>query len=179
MIFVDEFGYHLGMTRGYARAPRSERAYGAAPCKTNPKLTLVLGLGLRGVVAPFGFEGARNGHVFASYVSSCLAPVLRKGDIVVVDGLSAHRSEPARQAVRNQGAQLWILPPYSPDLSPVEECGAKLKHHVRSQEPRTVSALIDALGEAIGKVSWKDAWGWFTHRAEYLWNCPKTRTAPL
>jgi transposase len=162
-IFVDEFGTNLGMTRRYARARRGERAVGAVPCNPDPNITLVMGLRLQGVVAPLAFEGAMNGDIFSVYVASQLAPELRPGDVVFVDGLGAHRTAAARAAIEAKGARLRILPPYSPDLSPVENCGSKVKEAIRGMAPRTVSALLDAMGDAIGAVTPSDARGWFAH----------------
>jgi transposase len=160
-IFVDEFGTNLGMTRRYARAPRGQRAMGAVPANPDPNITLVMGLSHQGVVAPIAFEGAMNGDTFTVYTETQLAPTLHPGDIVFVDGLSAHRTRAARAAIEARGAQLWILPPYSPDLTPVEKCGAKVKEIIRGMSPRTVSAVIDAMGEGIGSVTPADARAWF------------------
>jgi hypothetical protein len=100
LIFIDEFGTHLGMTRRYARAPKGHRAWGKAPCNTDPNITLVMGLGLRGLVAPLAFEGAMDGIAFTTYVREGLAPHLQPGDVVVVDGLGAHRARGVREALR-------------------------------------------------------------------------------
>jgi transposase len=173
------------MTRDYARAPSSERAHAAVPFNPGPALTLVMALGLSGVVAPCAFEGAMNGHIFGLYMAEQMIPQLPPDSIVVVDNLSAHHSEDAREALEAHGfvvvddpediedkevanalrkpaTQVWFLPPYSPELSAVEECGSKLKALVRATEPRTVSDVIDALGDAIGKVTPQNAAGWFT-----------------
>jgi transposase len=173
------------MTRDYARAPSSERAYAAVPFNPGPALTLVMALGLSGVVAPCAFPGAMNGHLFGLYMAEQVIPQLPPDSIVVVDNLSAHRSEDAREALEAHGfvvvddpediedkviadalekpvAQVWFLPPYSPELSAVEECGSKLKALVRAAEPRSVSDVIDALGDAIGKVTPHNAAGWFS-----------------
>lgn len=149
------------MTRRYARALRGKRAVGAVPANPDPNITLVMGLSYKGVVAPFAFEGAMNGDTFAAYAETQLAPVLEPGTIVFVDGLSAHRTRAARAAIEARGAELRILPPYSPDLTPVEKCGAKVKDVIRGMSPRTVSAVIDAMGEGIGSVTPADARGWF------------------
>jgi transposase len=160
---VDEFGTNLWMARRYARAPRGERAVGAVPYNPDPNITLVMGLRLEGVVAPFAFEGPMNGDTFIAYAQRQLAPELHRGDVVFVDGLGAHRAALARAAIEAKGASLRILPPYSPDLSPVENCGSKVKEAIRGMSPRTVSAVIDAMGEAIGAVTPTDARGWFSH----------------
>ena len=184
MFYVDEFGFRLNMTRGYARAPSSSRAYATVPFNPGPAITLVLALGLSGIVAPCVFEGAMNGHIFGLYMAEQVIPQLPPDAVVVVDNLSAHHSEDARDALEvhgfvvvdnledlddkevadamsKPGTQVWFLPPYSPELSAVEECGSKLKALVRATEPRSVSDVIDALGQAIGQVTTQDARGWF------------------
>jgi transposase len=172
------------MTRDYARAPSSSRAYAAVPFNPGPALTLVMALGLSGIVAPCAFEGAMNGHIFGLYMAEQVIPQLPPDSVVVVDNLSAHHSEDARDAIeahgfvvvddpedveskevadalKNPGTEVWFLPPYSPELSAVEECGSKVKALVRAAEPRSLSDVIDALGHAIGRVTPQDARGWF------------------
>ena len=167
MIFLDEFGTHRGMTRRYGRATRGKRADGAAPSNPGKNVTLVMGLRLRGIVAPFSFEGAMDGNIWDQYIATQVAPTLRKGDIVVVDGLGAHRTRASRRTVRARGALYWILPGYSPDLNPVENAGSKVKESLRGQEAQTLDGLYDAMGQAIGQIGRRDARGWF-RRAGYL-----------
>ena len=167
-LFLDEFGTHLGLTRRYARARRGRRAVGKVPDNPDPNLTLVLGLTRGGIVAPFAFEGSMDGEKFEAYVRGQVVPRLRRGDVVVVDRLSAHRVAAARAAVEARGATYEMLPPYSPDLTPVEEAGAKIKAHLRGANPRTVDALYAAMHDAIGAVTRRDARGWFADRAGYL-----------
>lgn len=173
-LFIDEFGANLGMTRRYARAHRGQRAVGKVPGKTDPNVTLTMALSSRGIVAPVVFQGGTNGERFARYLRRYLSPRLRRGDIVVADRLGAHRTEIARAIVQARGASLWFTPPYSPDLTPVEEAGAKIKAYVRGREPRRLGDLYDAIDEAIGKVTARDARGWFSDRARYL----SSRTKP-
>ena len=185
MFYADEFGFRLNMTRDYARAPSSERARAAVPFNPGPATTLVMVLGLSGVVAPCAFEGAMNGHIFGLYLAEQVIPQLPPNAVVVVDNFPAHHSEDARQALEahglfvvdpedadedeeavvealdKPGVQVWFMPPYSPELSAVEECGSKVKALVRCAEPRSVFDLIDAVGDAIGKVTPNDARGWF------------------
>jgi transposase len=160
-VFVDEFGTNLGMTRRYARALRGKRAVGAVPDNADPNITLVMGLRHDGIVAPFAFQGAMDGEAFTAYVQTQLAPELHRGDVVFVDGLGAHRTASARAVIEAHGARLEILPPYSPDLSPVEKCGGKVKDVIRGMSPRTVSAVIDAMGDGVGAVTAADARAWF------------------
>ncbi len=173
-IFLDEFGTHLGLTRRYARARRGHRAVGDAPDTPDPNVTLTVGLSGRGIVAPTAFEGGTTGERFEDYVRFTLGPHLRRGDVVVVDRLGVHRSTAARKAVEARGATYRMLPPYSPDLTPVEEAGSKIKAHVRGANPRTLPALYEALRKALAAVTPKDARGWFSHRAAYL--APRTNS---
>jgi transposase len=175
LIFIDEFGTHTGMTRTYGRAPRGERTHGAAPCNTDPQITLTMGVRLTGVVAPFAFEGATDGLAFHAYVEGQLAPELAPGDVVVLDNLGAHKVVGVRTAIEAVGARVMYLPPYSPDLSPVENCGSKVKEILRGEAPRSPSAVYQAMGLAISAVSSKDARGWFG-RCGY---CPKATCVPL
>jgi len=167
LIFVDEFGTHLGMSRFYGWAMSGDRAYGAVPCNPDPNVTLVIGLRMDGVVAPLAFKGAMDGPVFLTYAQTQLAPQLQPGDIVLVDGLGAHRKEGVREVIEARGAEYRFLPPYSPDLSPVENCGSKVKQAIRAEEPRTVGALYDAMGRALHSVTAGDARAWF-ERVGYL-----------
>lgn len=163
-LFVfDEFGFHLGMTRLYARAPTSERAYGKVPGRVGSNITLMLGVSLQGIVAPFAFVGAMNAHTFTGYMIDQVIPLLPPDAIVVVDNLSAHYAEEVGEELDERGIELWFLPPYSPELSPAEECGSKVKAITRAIGPRTQSDLIEAMGHAIGKVTPQDLQGWFAH----------------
>jgi transposase len=158
---VDEFGTNLAMTRRDGWALRGVRAYGAVPDRSDPNITLTMGLRLDGVVAPFAFEGPTDGVAFRAYVETQLAPTLKRGDVVVLDNLSAHHVAGIEPALAAVGAKLVFLPAYSPDLSPVENCGSKVKALVRAEAPRTTAAVYEAMGHAIGKVTPSDARGWF------------------
>jgi transposase len=174
LIFVDEFGANLGMTRLYGYAPSGQRTYGKAPQNADPNLTLVLGLGLQGVVAPVVFEGAMNRPRFETYAQEYLAPVLRPDDIVLVDRLKPHLYPEVRAAIEATGADYHPLPPYSPDFSPVEECGSKIKQTLRTAGQRTVVGVLGAMDRALHQVTPKDAEGWFRH-AGYLDRPPRPR----
>jgi len=156
-VFLDEFGARIDATRPWAWSYRGRRVHGYVPARVGANVTLIAGLSLRGVHAPCAFQGALNTDIFEAYVRDQLAAELRPGDIVVVDGLSAHRGREARRAIQARGARLWFLPPYSPDLSPVEECGAKVKDRIRGHDPRSVRELYDAMGDALAAVTTQDA----------------------
>jgi transposase len=163
LVFVDEFGINLAMTRHFARAPVGERAYGSAPLNYGANVTLVFGLRLEGAVAPLMFPGAMTDEAFLQYVKTTLAPTLRPGDVVVMDRLKPHQKESVAEAIEAVGARVELLPGYSPDFSPVEACGSKVKTHLRSVAARTYDLLVDAAGEVLGDVSPSDAVGWFEH----------------
>ena len=162
-VFVDEFGINLAMTRTYGRAPRSARVVDKVPTNYGDNYTLVYGLGLRGVLAPLLFPGAMDGAHWNTYVPHCLAPQLHHGDVVVFDGVGAHRTARAREAIAKRGAIVDPLPPYSPDLSPIEPSGSKVKTALRAVGARTRRRLYDAAGPALRAISRRDAAGWFRH----------------
>ena len=155
------------MTRLYGYAPSGRRAYGAAPANTDPNLTLVLGLDRQGPVAPVAFEGAMNRLRFETYAREYLAPLLRPGDVVLADRLKAHLSPDVRAAIEATGAEYHLLPPYSPDFSPVENCGSKVKEALRAAAKRTVPDVLDAMDRALRQVTPKDAKGWFLHKGYF------------
>ena len=112
LVFVDEFGTNLGMTRAHARSVRGQRACGSAPQNTDPPITLVMGVRLgQSVLAPIAFEGAMNGPLWEPYIATQLVPQLQPGDALIADGLGAHRSLVARHSVEAAGAAYLLLPP--------------------------------------------------------------------
>jgi transposase len=149
------------MTRTHGRAPRGVRVVDKIPVNYGGNYTLVYGFRLRGPFAPLLFPGAMNGPIWNAYVLHVLAPRLHPGDVVVFDGLGAHRTALARVAILRRGATIDPLPPYSPDLSPIEASGSKVKTALRAVGARTRSQLYDAVGPALHGVSRRDAAGWF------------------
>lgn len=163
MVWVDETGSHLGFTPTYSRAPRGQRARGCAPRNRGRNRTLITALTLDGMGPGLLLEGALDGAAFEAYIRHVLAPTLRPGQIVVVDNLKAHHRERAQAAIEARGAELWFLPAYSPDLTPIEEAFAKLKHLLRRAAARTHEALAAAIWAALAAITPEDATGWFTH----------------
>ena len=108
-------------------------------------------------------EGATDREVFEAYVERLLAPTLRRGQVVVMDNLTAHKGERVRELIEERGCELLYLPPYSPDLNPIEEAFSKVKRILRKAESRTRGALVEAIGAAISAVTAKDARGFFAH----------------
>lgn len=161
--FIDESGVNIAMTRLYGRAPRGERALGSAPQNYGENITMLGALSATGLSALMTVNGATDGEVFATFVREVLAPTLRVGEVVVLDNLGAHRSAAAREAVEARGARLVFLPPYSPDLNPIERCWSKIKTALRAAKARTREALEAAIKRAITTVSEADARAWFKH----------------
>ena len=161
--FLDEFGTHLGLTRLYGRAAPGQRVVEATPGYSGPHYTTVAALTLQGVQVPFLLEGSMNGPTFETYVEQLLAPTLRAGDIVILDNLASHKHEVIRTLIEARGATVEFLPPYSPDLNPIEKCWAKVKTELRKLKARTYEALLDALADALRAVTPQDAAAWFKH----------------
>lgn len=177
MIFVDECGAHIALTPLYARAPRGQRAYGSVPCNRGKNTTVIAGLSLEGMQAPFLLEGAVTTLAFEAYVEQVLAPALKSGQVVVLDNLSAHTSERVRQAITAKGCQVLWLPTYSPDLTPIEEAFSKLKAFLRRVGARTHEALAEAIGWGLETITSQDAAGWFTHCGYPPAECPTEESA--
>lgn len=161
--FIDESGVNIAMTRLYGRAPRGQRVVGSAPQNYGENITMLGALSAAGLSALMTVNGATDGDVFTAFVREVLAPTLRKGDIVVLDNLGAHRSAAARKAVEARGARLVFLPPYSPDMNPIERCWSKIKTALRAAKARTRQALEEAIKQAIVTISVSDARAWFKH----------------
>jgi transposase len=161
--FIDEFGAHLGMTRLYGRAAPGERVVEATTGYSGAHYTVVATLGLQGITAPWLFEGAMNGMAFETYAEQVLGPTLQPGDLVLIDNLAAHKSETIRTLIERQGARLEFLPPYSPDLNPIELCWSKVKAALRSVKARTLDALVEALCDALRAINPADVTAWFAH----------------
>ena len=151
------------MTRLYGRGHKGERVLGSVPHNHGPNVTIVGSIGLDGIGAAMSFEGAVNGDIFRVFIDQVLAPTLRYGDVVVMDNLPSHKVKGIEEAIKNRGASLVYLPPYSPDFSPIEECWSKVKALLRKVKARTLEALDDAIVDAFEQVTAADAAGWFTH----------------
>jgi transposase len=152
-VFLDETWTTTNMARLRGRSPRGRRLFAAVPHGHWRTSTFLAGLRVDRLVAPLVLDGAINGEAFLAYVEQFLAPTLAVGDIVIADNLASHKVAGVRQAIEARGASLWFLPPYSPDLNPIEQALAKLKQLVRSAAPRTREALWNTLGSAVGRFS--------------------------
>jgi transposase len=161
--FVDESGVNVAMTRRFGRAPRGERVIGTVPQNYGTNLTMMAALSLHGIDAVMTIEGATDAEVFHAYAEQVLGPTLRPGDIVVLDNLSAHKIATIRTVIEGRGARLFYLPPYSPDLAPIERAWSKIKTYLRAAKARSREALELAIQHALTTITAADAHGWFTH----------------
>lgn len=163
LVFTDETGFNLAMTRSHGRAPRGERAVGRVPRKRGTGVTLIGSLALRGLVAALSMPGAVDALAFDLFVARVLTPRLRRGDIVLLDNLRVHHASQVEAVVAEAKARVMWLPAYSPDLSPIENCWSKVKALVRGEQPRTPGELGAALTGALSAVTRGDIDGWFRH----------------
>ena len=163
LVFVDEMGTNTSLFPRYAYSPKGRRAYAQVPRNRGSNTTLLASMSLEGMGPCLAVEGTTSATVFEAYVEQVLAPSLRRGQIVVLDNLSAHKSERARELIEERGCQLLYLPPYSPDCNPIEEAFSKIKGALRKAQARTREALIEALGIAISAVTAREARGFFEH----------------
>jgi transposase len=163
LVFVDEMGTHTSLAPLYAYAPVGERAFFEVPRNRGKSTTLLTSLHARGMGPSMAVEGPTTARVFETYVKRLLAPALRPGQVVVMDNLGAHRPKRVRELIERRGCELLYLPPYSPDLNPIEEAFSKVKHILRKIRARTKEALIEAMGRALEAVSARDVGGFFVH----------------
>lgn len=159
--FVDETGVSTRMYRPYGRAPSGERVVGSVPENHYQSITLVGSMSLDGSIQSFVYQGGTDVPAMTTYVETILAPHLAAGDIVVWDNLPTHDSAKVIEAVERTGAEVWSLPPYSPDLSPIEKLWSKVKSFLRGIGPRSKDALLSALASALKTVTPSDIRNWF------------------
>ena len=163
LVVVDEFGCNLDLTRRYARAPIGQRACGSIPRNTPANQTIIASLHPGGMGPSMQLSGGTDSPTFAAYIEHVLGPTLRPGQIVLVDNLSAHTAPRIAELLSQRGCQLWFLPSYSPDLSPIEMAIAKIKSVLRSIGARNVEALSQAIAYALEQISEADARAFFRH----------------
>jgi len=164
LVFVDEMGANVSLSPVYAWSRRGERAFGSAPRNWGRNVTLLASMGAGGMGPCLAVEGATTREVFEAYLERVLAPALRPGQAVVLDNLSAHKGGRVKEIVEGAGCEVLYLPPYSPDLNPIEQAFSKVKRLLRKTEARTREALVEAMGRALEVVTARDASGFFRHR---------------
>jgi transposase len=177
LVFLDECSVNCGMTRLYARAKKSERVNDYTPDVRFERTSVISTISLDGRQAPLVFKGTLDGEVFAEYVREILAPTLRAGDIVILDNLTSHKVKRALEPIYRKGASAMFLPPYSPDLNPIEMAWSKMKSILRKLKARTFEDLEKAMAvkynkrglfvkenkAALASISASDLLGWFRH----------------
>jgi putative transposase len=147
--------------RGWA--PRGERLVASVPHGHWKTMTFVAALRCDRIEAPWLLDGPINGEAFKTYVEKVLAPTLKPGDLVIMDNLGSHKGGAIRQAIRAARAKLFFLPKYSPDLNPIEQVFAKLKHLLRKAAARTIETLTAAVGELLGAYTAEECANYFTN----------------
>jgi transposase len=163
LIFVDECGAHTSLSPIYGYAPRGQRLRLSVPRKRGKNMSLLSSMTLSGMGPSLAVEGATTARVFESYVEQVLAPSLRKGQIVVMDNLGAHRPKRIRELIEERGCELVYLPSYSPDYNPIEETFAKIKNILGIAAARSKEALVEAIGAALSAVTAADVRSFFEH----------------
>src|SRR6185437_11054017 len=161
LVFSDESGVTTSLTRLYGRCVGGARIGEATPGGRWQVLTLLGALSLRGVQAMMTIPAPTDGEIFRTFLDQVLAPTLRPGDVLVVDNLSAHKVAGVRQIVEKRGARVLYLPPYSPDLNPIDPAWSKLKTLLRAAKARTEEALQHAITDLLPQITPADAAGWF------------------
>ena len=163
LVFVDEMGANVSLCPIYAWSRRGERAHAKTPRNWAKNMTLLASITAGGVGPCLAVEGPTTREVFETYLERVVGPVLRPGQTVVVDNLSAYKGGRVKEIVQGAGCELVYLPPYSPDLNPIEQAFSKVKGLLRKAEARTREALIEAMGRALDAVTVHDVLGFFAH----------------
>lgn len=159
LLFIDESGAKTNMTRLYGRGPRGARVYDYVPNGRWETTTMIAAMGRNGAQAPWVLDGPMDGVTFVTWAEHVLAPTLEPH--VVMDNLSVHKNAEARTAIEAAGAEIWHLPPYSPDFNPIEQMWSKIKTYMRKAKARTPDSLCSAIGEAMATVSTQVIINWF------------------
>jgi transposase len=163
LVFIDESGSNVAMTPDYAWAPRGQRVHDWVPRNRGTVTTMVGAMALTGLLAIMTVEGGTDEEVFEAFVRNVLVPKLQPGHIVVMDNVGAHKCQAALARIEQAGASVLFLPPYSPELNPIEEYWSKLKHLLKKFGARTRDDLDFAIACCIERITSDDAAGWFRH----------------
>ena len=162
-VLVDECGTHVSLAPIYGYSPKGERVRLKVPRNRGKNTTLLASMSLEGMGPCMAIEGSVSREVFETYVEHFLAPTLKAEQLVIMDNLGAHKGERVRRLIEDEGCELLYLPPYSPDLNPIEESFSKIKRFLRKAGARTREALVEAMGKALEAVSTNDVQGFFAH----------------
>ena len=163
LVFIDETGTNTKMVRKYGRAPKGQRALGRQPFGYWKTTTFTAGLRCDGLIAPFVLDGPMNREAFLVYVDEVLGPTLNPGDVVVMDNLPAHKGDQVRVLIEARQARLMFLPPYSPELNPIELAFSKLKALLRQAAETTIAGLWDRIGDILKAFTPQECANYFRH----------------
>src|SRR5215213_4497042 len=163
LVFVDEMGTNTALSPLYGWSKKGRRAHSSVPRNRGKNATVLASMSVEGMGPSLAVEGATTAAVFETYLEGVLGPSLRKGRVVVMDNLFAHKRERVRELIEGRGCELAYLPPYSPDFNPIEEAFSKIRGLLRKAEARSREALLEAIGAAISAVTARDARGFFEH----------------
>lgn len=161
LVFLDESGVNINLTRRYGRAIGKERVHDYAPLNTPKSTTMLSSIRMDGTMIHKEFSGAVNREHFLDYVTNSLTPSLHSGDIVIMDNLRTHKVDGVQQTIQSVGAQVLYLPPYSPDFNPIEMLWSKIKSILRKWKARTLSQLHSSIPKAYSLISLSDIFAWF------------------
>lgn len=156
-------GSNLSFTRLFGRAAPGQRVLDQVPGARGKNISTIGAISLAGVLTGLSVPGSIDGAVMLFFVEEMLAPLLKAGDVVLLDNVATHKQEEIEDLIEARGALVIFLPPYSPDLNPIENCWSKVKTMLRSLKPRTLEELLDALVEAFSSITIDNLLGWFTH----------------
>ena len=168
LFFLDEMGVGLNLSPLYGRAPLGQRVYDEQPVAKGKRISMIAALSTEGIETALNFEGTLNGTLFLYFLRHFLCPLLSKGDTVVIDNASPHRVAEVRETIEATGARLVYLPPYHPDLNPIELAWNKMKQYLRKQRPRTAEDLYGAYAKALAGITKRDAGRFFKHAMSFL-----------
>lgn len=171
-VFVDECSTNTSLSPIYGWSRRGSRVYFEAPRNWGANITLLSSMSMEGMGPSLAVEGATTKAVFEAYIEKVLAPALKLGQIVVMDNLSSHKGSRIRELIEGKGCELMYLPPYSPDLNPIEEAFSKVKGILRKAQARSRETLVAAIGVALCSVSSRDVRSFFEHRGYHLLDQP-------
>lgn len=163
LVFLDESGITTNMTRGYGRAIGQERCHDSAPLRRGTKTTIISTIRLDGSMATQTIAGSLNKELFAIYLKESLVPTLREGDIVVMDNLRVHKVAGIDKIIKEAKATVLYIPPYSPDLNPIEEMWSKLKAYLRAVKARITGDLFQAIGDGLKTITAQNCAAWVQH----------------
>jgi len=163
LVFLDESGINIDMTRRYGRAVGKARVVDDVPLNTPKTTTLLSSIRINGETVPTFFDGTLNGERFIQYLKEKLIPSLHEDDIVIMDNLRSHKVEGVKELFANTKASLVYLPPYSPDLNPIEMMWSKIKSFLKAQKCRSIDSLHSIIPSAFSQVNSHDCLGWFSY----------------